>query len=63
MPVRDIITLTIDVDEEDRKENLIAEIQNEKENQTMIYNRGNEISEEISTFETMNQKLREEIED
>ena len=61
MPVRD--TLTIDVDEEDRKENLIAEIQNEKENQTMIYNRGNEISEEISTFETMNQKLREEIED
>ena len=61
MPVRD--TLTIDVDEEDRKENLIAEIQNEKENQNMIYNRGNEISEEISTFETMNQKLREEIED
>jgi len=61
VPVRD--TLTIDVDEEDRKENLIAEIQNEKENQTMIYNRGNEISEEISTFETMNQKLREEIED
>ena len=61
MPVRD--TLTIDVDEEDRKENLIAEIQNEKENQTMIYNRGNEISEEISTLETMNQKLREEIED
>jgi hypothetical protein len=55
--------LTIDVDEEDRKENLIAEIQNEKENQNMIYNRGNEISEEISTFETMNQKLREEIED
>jgi hypothetical protein len=61
VPVRD--TLTIDVDEEDRKENLIAEIQNEKENQTMIYNRGNEISEEISTLETMNQKLREEIED
>ena len=61
MPVRDI--LTIDVDEEDRKEQLIAEIQNEKQNQTFIFNRGNEISEVISKCEISNQKLREEIED
>ena len=61
MPVRDI--LTIDVDEEDRKEQLIAEIQNEKQNQTFIFNRGNEISEKISKCEISNQKLREEIED
>jgi hypothetical protein len=61
VPVRDI--LTIDVDEEDRKEQLIAEIQNEKQNQTFIFNRGNEISEVISKCEISNQKLREEIED
>ena len=29
----------------------------------MIFNRANEISNEISTFDMMNQKLREEIED
>jgi len=61
VPVRDI--LTIDVDEEDRKEQLIAEIQNEKQNQTFIFNRGNEISEVISKYEISNQKLCEEIED